>query len=205
MGGLPTSVGFGEGGGRDLAVALLAATTTRSGSASTSDEASKRFEQAPQGVRLWELLTAYANRTDVLADLENTMSGVVSRRGGVRVEPEAPARHRRLRPDQLAELAVRYEAGETVYELAERFGINRKTVGEILRSQGVRLRYRSIEPNDHAEVIRLYESGLSLVAVGEVFGVNAGTIRAILARHDVPRRAVGTNQWAVPPARSRPS
>lgn len=142
-----------------------------------------------------ELLTAYANRADVLAALGNTMSGVVSRRGVVRVPDEAPARHRRLSSDQLSELVARYEDGATVYELGERFGLNRKTIAEVLRREGVRLRYRSIEPEDHGEVIRLYESGLSLVAVGEMFGVNAGTIRAILRQHDVPRRAVGTNQW----------
>ncbi len=144
---------------------------------------------------LVELLTAYANRTDVLAALGKTMSGVASRRGDVRAPADVPARHRRLSPDQRAELVAQYQAGETVYELGERFGINRKTISEMLKREGVRLRYRSIEPEEHAEVIRLYESGFSLAAVGEVFGVNAGTIGAILAHNDVPRRAVGANQW----------
>lgn len=112
-----------------------------------------------------ELLTAYANRTDVLAALGNTISGVVGRRGDLRVPNEVPARHRRLSPDQLCELATQYEDGATVYELGERFGVHRNTVSEILKREGVRLRYRSIEPEDHPEVIRLYESGLSLVAV----------------------------------------
>lgn len=142
-----------------------------------------------------DLLTAYANRTPVLEALEKTMSGVVSRRGDVRVQKDVVPRRPRLSEARVVELVEGYESGETVYALAERFGVDRRTVSEVLKREGVRLRYRAIEPAEHSEVIRLYESGLSLASVGEMFGVQAGTIRAILKQHGVVRRVVGTNQW----------
>lgn len=138
-----------------------------------------------------DLLTTYANRTSVLEKLSNTLSGVMDRLGDLRFEPEAPARHRRLTDEQVAELAARYESGETRVALAERFGVDKSTVSKLLKSAGVKMRYRAIDPDDHAEVIRLYESGMTQAEVGEVFGSGPNPIGAILRQHGVPRRRAG--------------
>ncbi|WP_280377162.1 hypothetical protein [Nocardia wallacei] len=47
-------------------------------------------------------------------------------------------RVRRLDDSQVQELIAGYEGGATVYELGDRFGIERRTVSEILRRHHVR-------------------------------------------------------------------
>lgn len=46
----------------------------------------------------------------------------------------------RLKADQVAELARRYEAGKTTYDLAEESGYNRHTIAAALRKSGLKLR-----------------------------------------------------------------
>jgi hypothetical protein len=48
---------------------------------------------------------------------------------------------RKLRAEQVQELVEAYEAGATVYQLAERFKIHRVTVSAHLHRQGVRMRW----------------------------------------------------------------
>ena len=61
-----------------------------------------------------------------------------------------------------AALVEQYQAGATVYELAERFKIHRVTVSEHLHRQGVRMRRRSLEEWQIDEAAQLYEQGWSL-------------------------------------------
>jgi DNA-binding NtrC family response regulator len=51
-------------------------------------------------------------------------------------------RQRLLTEAQVADMAVRYERGATVYELAAEFGCHRTTVAERLKKLGIRLRGR---------------------------------------------------------------
>jgi transposase-like protein len=99
--------------------------------------------------------------------------------------PEGPRRaktstrkkvHRRLRPDQIADLADGYRSGLTVYDLGDRFGIDRRTVALVLKRFGVPLRNQPLTPDQIAQAVALYESGLSLVSVGEIVGCSHGTI-----------------------------
>lgn len=65
-------------------------------------------------------------------------------------DPSSPAPPLRVRPQvrtarqldarQIAQLIAGYRAGATVFELGERFGINRRTVGIILGRNAVRTR-----------------------------------------------------------------
>jgi DNA invertase Pin-like site-specific DNA recombinase len=48
-----------------------------------------------------------------------------------------PRRAQQLDSEQVQRLIEGYEAGATVYELGERFGIVRQTVGKILKRHGV--------------------------------------------------------------------
>jgi hypothetical protein len=58
-----------------------------------------------------------------------------------------PRRARQLDADQVQELIAGYQAGATVYELATRFGIERRTVSAILHRHGVPVRRRGLSPN----------------------------------------------------------
>ena len=82
-----------------------------------------------------------------------------------------PARVKRLTEAQTQELVEGYEAGKTVYELGEEFGIARQTVGKILKRRGVAMRMRGLSPEQIDEAVRLYEDGWSLARIGERFGV----------------------------------
>ncbi|MDR2975002.1 MAG: helix-turn-helix domain-containing protein [Propionibacteriaceae bacterium] len=83
---------------------------------------------------------------------------------------------RRLSEAQIAEMVEAYRGGQTVYQLAEVFGIARQTVGIILGRQGVVTR-RSLAESQRAEIARLREDGWSYVRLGERFGVDPGTVR----------------------------
>jgi hypothetical protein len=84
---------------------------------------------------------------------------------------------RRLRPAEVDELVSAYQAGSSVYELAKRHRIDRKTVSIILERQGVPRRYRLIEGEQLAEAIKAYESGDSLATIGSRMGVSPYTVR----------------------------
>ena len=89
-----------------------------------------------------------------------------------------PVRQRQRRPveAQVAEMATKYEAGATVYELAAEFGCHRTTVAERLKKAGVAIRLRSPAPGVVDEMARLYGSGLSMVSVGAQVGYCASTV-----------------------------
>ena len=52
----------------------------------------------------------------------------------------------RLHDPEVSEVLAHYQAGATVYELADRYGIHSHTVSEILERQGVARRYRMLSP-----------------------------------------------------------
>ena len=59
--------------------------------------------------------------------------------------PPTPARRsvqmrRRLTPEQIEQPIARYQAGATVYELAEEFKCNRTTISKKLKDAGITLR-----------------------------------------------------------------
>lgn len=63
-------------------------------------------------------------------------------------------------------MVARYQDGATVYELADEFGIDRRTVAVHLKRRGIPSRLQSPTAPDVDEIARLYGSGLSLAKVG---------------------------------------
>ena len=92
--------------------------------------------------------------------------------------PASPARTVkslvRLTDLQRAELIELYRAGQTVYQLADKYGIHRRTISKHLRSAGVRLRLDglTIEQIDEAE--QLYASGQSLARIADILRTKTG-------------------------------
>lgn len=102
--------------------------------------------------------------------------------------PKARKPLHRLNPDEIQELVARYSAGETMVELGERYGINRRTVSIHLQQSGIPSRHRTMDDYKITRCIELYQAGLSLVAVGEQLGVDQATVRRALLSAGVSRR-----------------
>jgi hypothetical protein len=83
------------------------------------------------------------------------------------------------------QLATEYKAGATVYELGDRFGISRQTVGKILKHHGVTMRRQGLSPEQISEATSLYGAGWSLARIGERLSVDAETVRQRLRERGV--------------------
>jgi len=106
-------------------------------------------------------------------------------------ECEPRPKHRiakRLKEDQAKELVEAYKAGATVYELADRFEIERRTVSNILKREGVETRWRRLTEEDVDEVVRLYATGLSAARIADRLKVDPETIRYRLRKRGVKMR-----------------
>ncbi|MQA63863.1 MAG: hypothetical protein GEU86_20900 [Actinophytocola sp.] len=99
-----------------------------------------------------------------------------------------PRRARQLDADHIQELIAGYQAGATVYELGDRFGIERRTVSTVLRRHGVPMRRRSLSIDQVDTAIYLYTLGWSLARVGEHLGVDPTTVLNCLRRRGVRTR-----------------
>lgn len=99
-----------------------------------------------------------------------------------------PGRARQLDADQVQELIAGYQAGATVYELGTRFGIERRTVSNILKRHDVPMRRRGLSPEQVDDAIHLYNLGWSLARVGEHLGVDHTTVLTKLRERGIPTR-----------------
>lgn len=106
---------------------------------------------------------------------------------GSRRKPSGlPRRLKKLNADQKRELIDAYCDGATIYELAERFGIDRKTASRILYRQDVPTRGRGLSPAQAERTAHLRAAGWTLARIAEHFGVSARTVaRRLGDRKDI--------------------
>ncbi|KAB1150719.1 hypothetical protein F7R91_01700 [Streptomyces luteolifulvus] len=95
---------------------------------------------------------------------------------------------KRLKPAQVEELVEAYKAGATTYQLADRFGIKRQTVSDILKRNGVTPRWRRLTEANVDEAERLYATGLSTARVADRLKVDPETVRLRLRKRGVQMR-----------------
>ncbi|PRW64761.1 hypothetical protein CEP50_02685 [Actinopolyspora mortivallis] len=88
----------------------------------------------------------------------------------------------------MQQLIEGYQAGATVYELGEQFGIERRTVSTILHRHGVPMRRRGLSAEQIDDAVRLYNQGWSLARIAARMDVAAGTVRQRLHERGVPIR-----------------
>lgn len=94
----------------------------------------------------------------------------------------------RLSSAAAAEIVARYEAGETVKDIADLLGVDRQTVGKYLNRAAVPRRLRSMNESQIDEAVRLYEQCLSLARVGERIGFTPWTVLRALRERGTPIR-----------------
>ncbi|WP_327120745.1 hypothetical protein OHB12_17245 [Nocardia sp. NBC_01730] len=87
-----------------------------------------------------------------------------------------PRRAHQLDQDQIRTLIQRYVAGETTYELGDRFNIHRRTVSAILHRHKIPMRRRGLSPEQVDEAIDLYSLGWSLAQVARHLAVDPVTV-----------------------------
>jgi hypothetical protein len=104
------------------------------------------------------------------------------------VERPKPRRARQLDADQVQELIAGYRAGATVYELGDRFGIERRTVSNILKRHDVPMRRRGLSLEQADDAIHLYNLGWSLARVGAHFDVDHTTVLNKLRERGIQTR-----------------
>lgn len=98
-------------------------------------------------------------------------------------------RARRLTDGEKAELARGYIHGMTVYELAEKFSIQRQTVSAHLRRMNVTMRQQGLSAAQVDRAVELYvKEQLTLKQVGAKLGADAGTVRLALLRRGIRMR-----------------
>lgn len=82
----------------------------------------------------------------------------------------------------------RYEAGATLKQAAQEFGLSRQRLAQELRARGVRLRGGAPSDGEVDEMVHRYSAGESLDRVGSNLGFSAGTVRTWLLSRAVPIR-----------------
>ncbi len=102
--------------------------------------------------------------------------------------PPPTQTQRRLGGAEQEELVARYQAGDLMTELAERYGIHRRTVSAILKRHGVPTRATGLSPEQIQHAVLLYAQGQSLAKIGRALGVDAGTVHGRLREQGVPMR-----------------
>jgi DNA invertase Pin-like site-specific DNA recombinase len=91
---------------------------------------------------------------------------------------------------QESEVVAAYEAGATLRELQERYGVSNQVLHRILNEHALTRRpaHRPHKqpPEREERIVALYRDGESLGAVARVVGVDRGTVRRVLVRRGVP-------------------
>ena len=91
-----------------------------------------------------ELLGRYSNHADQGTRLASVL-GIVLKRQKAPISKPKKQVQRRLKPSEVEEVVIAYQAGSTLYELAERFRIHRVTVSHLLERHDIPTRYRLVQ------------------------------------------------------------
>jgi len=96
---------------------------------------------------------------------------------------------RRLTSEQVEQLVVEYQAGDSMQNLASKWRMHRTTVADHLRRAGVAVREGGIPAERLDEAIRLYGEGRSCQRLARLYGCNSETVRQALKRAGVSLRS----------------
>ena len=101
----------------------------------------------------------------------------------------APRRgKRRLSPETRKQIADQRRAGVMVKQLAADYDLNRRTIMEVLRTEGIPARKPTLGPEHRDEIARLYATGLSVAQVALRFGVSDDLMFHTFRRLGIPTR-----------------
>lgn len=112
--------------------------------------------------------------------------------GGAKiVRPQIHKLGQRLGEERCAEIAQRYEAGETAQVLADEFGVARSSLVSMLRARHVVVRRRALSAQQIGALCSAYETGTTIAALEASTGIPHGSIQRALKSAGVEMRPRG--------------
>ncbi len=99
------------------------------------------------------------------------------------VRPARPVggANRRLCPVEIDQLVTDYHSLQSIYRVADLYGLHRNTVAQHLKDRGVRLGRLSLQASEIERAQELKDRGLSLNAIGRTLGRDPKTVKAALS------------------------
>ncbi|MFI9387539.1 helix-turn-helix domain-containing protein [Kutzneria sp. NPDC052558] len=97
---------------------------------------------------------------------------------------------------QAKQVIADYQAGTTVYELSDQFGIDRKTVSRILQRHNIPMRRTGLTAEQVDQAVRLHENGWSTAQIAEHLDTTQRTVQRRLAERGITTRADQTGDGA---------
>jgi transposase len=94
--------------------------------------------------------------------------------------------------DQAKQVVADYRTGATVYELGNRFGIDRKTVSRILKHHNIPMRRTGLLPHQVDQAVHLHERGWSTAQIADQLDTTQRTIQRRLAERGITTQATQT-------------
>jgi hypothetical protein len=119
------------------------------------------------------------------ADLRKRISDSPARPPQSRQDSPKPRSKRFLTAQDEADIAVRYEAGETTQQIGSRRGISKTRVATILREHGIAIRRQGLTNEQVSEATDFYGAGRSLAWIAARFGVSHTTIATALRQQGI--------------------
>lgn len=89
--------------------------------------------------------------------------------------------NRKLKPAEVDQVVERYQAGETLVELARSFGVHEQTIKRKLAARGVSRRpVQLLDDESKARVLALRQEGLTYPEIAERLGVTVGVVGRVV-------------------------
>ncbi|MGH3631664.1 MAG: terminase gpP N-terminus-related DNA-binding protein [Sciscionella sp.] len=94
--------------------------------------------------------------------------------------------------DQAKQVIAGYQAGATVYELGDQFGIDRKTVSRILQRHNIPMRRTGPTPDQVDQAVHLHSNGWSTAQIAHHLNTTQRTVQRRLAERGTTTQASQT-------------
>ncbi len=88
---------------------------------------------------------------------------------------------KRLSDDEIRQIAEKYSAGASTYELAAEFGCHRSTISRALKKSRIEVSHEASKREALTKrVLEMYEAYTRPIDIGKELGINVTTVRKIL-------------------------
>jgi hypothetical protein len=137
-----------------------------------------------------EAIGTYSNRghlREKVADLRRRIHESPSRSPLLRHDGAVRSK-RFLTADDLADIAQRYEAGDTTEQIGNRYGMSKTRVATVLREHGITFRRQGLTEEQVSDAAAFYACGKSLAWIGARYDVSHTTVATALRRRGVKLR-----------------